>query len=216
MPISEELSAQITELSVRYNVPIRATITLPEGNFDPVTKPDRIGEVCMVIRRPNGRLLTASKTFYPAGIYRLPTGGIAPDEPIESALLRETREETGLNVRIRRFLAAIEYLIPLQHSQGDRSTATSDLAAHHRSYQMFCTFAFLLDELNGTLTPLDSTEQIAEFREIVPAELPTVATTLEQVQDDYDTEIRGRWRNWGMFRAIVHRVVYAALSDEAE
>lgn len=213
MPISEQLLAQITELSGRYNVPIRATVTLPKGDFDPVTKPDRIGEACMVIRRPNGRLLTASKTFYPAGIYRLLTGGIMPDEPIEAALIRETREETGLDVQIRRFLAVIEYLVP-QHGQLDAPAAASNHPAHRTACRVFYTFAFLLDELGGTLAPLDSTERIADFREILPAELPTLATTLEQVQDDYDTEIRGRWRDWGMFRAIVHRVVYAALSDE--
>ncbi len=215
MPISEDLSAQITELSVRYNVPIRAAITLPKGNFDPVTKPDRIGEVCMVIRRPNGRLLTASKTFYPAGIYRLLTGGIMSDEPIEAALIRETQEETGLDVKVHRFLAVIEYLVP-QHGQSDLSPAAPDHPAHKTAYQVFYTFAFLLDELGGTLAPQDNAEQIADFCEILPAELPTLATALEQVQDDYDTEIRGRWRNWGMFRAIVHRVVYAALSDEAD
>lgn len=215
MPISEKLLAQITELSGRYNVPIRATVTLPKGDFDPVMKPDRIGEACMVIRRPNGRLLTASKTFYPAGIYRLLTGGIMPDEPIEAALIRETREETGLEVQIRRFLAVIEYLMP-QHSQPDGSVTASDHPAHRTARRVFYTFAFLLDELGGTLAPLDNTERIADFREIFPAELPTLATTLEQVQDDYDTEIRGRWRDWGMFRAIVHRVVYAALSDEVD
>src|ERR1700730_11411247 len=69
--------------------------------FDPLNKTDRYGEVCMVVRRPNGKLLTMIKTFYPKGAYRLTTGGINHGENILDALLRETQEETGLQVEIQ-------------------------------------------------------------------------------------------------------------------
>jgi NAD+ diphosphatase len=46
------------------------------------------------------------------------------------------------------------------------------------------------------------------------AELPVLAATLEAAPDRFDAAIGGNWRDWGRFRAIVHRVVYQALSDD--
>src|SRR2546427_9724952 len=92
----------------------------------------------MVIRRPNGNVLLAIKTFYPRNAYRLPTGGVRHGERILDALLRETAEETGLETVVRRFLAHVTY----------RGTAAS-LGAPP-SAPLFNTFAFLLDETGGT------------------------------------------------------------------
>ncbi len=206
--VPEELHQQIASLAAGYGVPFAVSITLPDVQFDPFGRQDRVGEVCMVVRRPNGRLLTATKTYYPPTISRLLTGGIAPGELIETALLREVEEETGLEVVIRRFLAVIEYTATRTISQLESNgTAHVDNAAH------FCTFAFLLDEIGGVLSPQDDQERIAAFHEVTPDELPHLAAALEQVADTYDHEIHGHWRSWGLFRAIVHRVVYAALSD---
>ena len=98
----------------------------------------------MVVRRPNGKVLVAIKTFYPRGAYRLPTGGIHHGERVLDALLRETHEETGLDTAVRRFLATISY----------RGRSTPNAAP------LFHTFAFLLDELGGTLGALDTNEEI--------------------------------------------------------
>lgn len=219
MPIPDELYTQIAPLAARYGTPIRVSVTLPDGSFDPLTKPDRIGEVCMVIRRPNGALLTAIKTFYPPEAYRLPTGGIAPGEPIETALLREVQEETGLAVTVRQFLAVIEYIAP-SVKRADELTAPEHAAplemggvSDQTHHSLFYTFAFLLDEIGGVLAPQDASERLAGFREVLPPELPAMARLLEQVADTYDPEIGGNWRHWGIFRAIVHRVVYATLAD---
>jgi 8-oxo-dGTP pyrophosphatase MutT (NUDIX family) len=205
MQLAPELHAQVETLSTRYGSPIRTTVMLPDGRFDPFVKSDRIGEVCMVIRRPSGHLLTARKTFYPRNAYRLLTGGIAHGEPIEAALRREVVEETSLAVDVRRFLAIIAYTAPV--SVPDTGPpARADNLAH------FYTFAFLLDEIDGTLAPQDPDEQIDAFREVLPEELPALATRLEQVPDETDPEIGGRWRSWGMFRAVVHRVVHTTLT----
>ena len=150
----------------------------------------------MVIRRPSGRILLSIKTFYPRGAYRLPTGGIGHRERILDALARETEEETGLDTALRRFLAAISY----------RDGAAPE------GPPIFHTFAFLLDEIGGTLETRDAEEQIEEWIEVEPAELSTVATRLERVTTAYSDEIGGRWSDWGRFRAIVHRVVADALA----
>jgi len=185
------IEADIHTLAMRYGVPRRIVAPLDGTSFDPIARSDRYGEVCMVVRRRNGRLITAIKTFYPMGCFRLLTGGVTHGETIEAALQREVEEETGLQTVIRRFLAVIVY-----------------------PPQRFATFAFLLDERSGELGLRDPHERIAAFREINVAELPILAATLEAAPDCFDAAIGGNWREWGRFRAVVHRVVYQTLSDD--
>lgn len=193
--LPQSVQHELEQLAQRYGQPLVYTADLGANDlFDPLNKTDRYGEVCMVVRRKNGRLLTMTKTFYPKGAYRLPTGGINYGESIHDALLRETHEETGLQVNINRFLAAIAYRVPVVNTQ-----------------PLFYTFAFLLDEVNGTLGAIDETERIEAFREIEPAELPTLATFLEAVKNEYSEEIDGIWNDWGHFRAVIHRAVWEAL-----
>jgi NAD+ diphosphatase len=197
MPLSPEREAEITDLANRYGVPRRLTVDVPTM-FDPLNKTDRIGEVCMVVRRTDGRLVTARKEFYPPDGYRLLTGGIHHDEPIEGALLRETYEETGLDAVIRRFLAIIEYRLPITPPRS------------------FYTFALLVDETGGTLEPQDENERLAGYLLIRPDELPAMAATLANVTSGSgnDPILDGRWHEWGIFRSIVHHVVYDVLHDK--
>ena len=201
---------ELAELAARYGTPLVEQVALlsrsgqfgprirertlrTSGSFAPIGKPDRFGEVCMVVRRPDGTLITARKTYYPPETFRLLTGGISHGEPIFAALLRETAEETGLEVAVRRFLAAVSYRL------NDSPTAE------------FYTFAFLLDELGGTLGAVDEEEQVAAFGSVLPADLPSLASKLESLGTGYDPEIAGIWQDWGRFRAIPHRLVYEAL-----
>jgi ADP-ribose pyrophosphatase YjhB (NUDIX family) len=193
--LTQKMRAEIARLAKRYGEPVRVDAVIDDGFFDPIRRPDRIGEVCMVIRRPNGKLLLSIKTFYPRGAHRLPTGGIADGEAIYDALVRETEEETGLETEVRRFLAAISY----------RSRSSPD------GSPLFHTFAFLLDELAGTLAPKDDTEQIEEYIEVAPADVGAVAARLESIAPEQSDRIAGDWASWGRFRAIVHRVVADAL-----
>jgi ADP-ribose pyrophosphatase YjhB (NUDIX family) len=203
--LAPAVESEIADLSARYGAPRRLAVDLAGSLFSPLTLADRYGEVCMVVRRPNGTLITAIKTFYPAGAFRLLTGGVGHGEPIAAALLREIAEETGLEVVVRRFLAVIEYHL---RGLGDRPS-NPELASSNS--QPFATFAFLLDEMGGTLAAQDDDEQIGAFREVEIAELPALAQSLEQVPDIVDRQIDGSWRDWGRFRAVVHRVVYEAL-----
>lgn len=164
----------------------------------------------MVVRRPNGRLITAIKTFYPPGAFRLLTGGVGHGELIEAALLREVAEETSLEVVVRRFLTVIEYQLDSPVVPGPPSVAPIDEPQTTGQYY-FATFAFLLDEVGGTLESHDPAERIGAFREVAPNELPMMAEMFDRVDDRFDPVIGGSWGDWGRFRAVVHRVVYEAL-----
>ena len=188
------MRAEIGELSRRFGEPAIRAVALDDIAFDPVGNPSRFAEVCMVVRRPTGDVLLSIKTFYPRGAYRLPTGGIDRDEPIHDAVLRETREETGLEVALRRFLAALTY-----HDGAGGPP-------------VFHTFAFLLDDASGApVTPLDEHEQIESYREVPVADLPRVAVRLERIPPDGAPGIPN-WDAWGRFRAHVHRAVHEALT----
>ena len=191
--LDEATRVEVGDLARRFGEPLRIEATIHDGFFDPIHRTDRVGEVCMVIRRPNGKVLVSTKDFYPRGAYRLPTGGIDHGERIEAALVREAHEETGLETRIERFLAAISYVPP---------------AGGH----IFHTFAFLLGERGGTLGPLDPHERILDYREIAPAELTAVADRLDALTSEQSSDIVGDWADWGRFRAVVHRAVARALS----
>lgn len=196
MELSAATLRELARLAERFGAPRIVDSPIPDHFDDPIRKPDRFGEVCMVVRRPSGRLLLSIKTFYPRGAYRLPTGGIHPGEPVYDALLRETYEETGLEFTVRRFLARISY----------RAAGSPDVTP------LFHTFAFLIDETGGTLGPIDTSEQLEGWREVTVADLPAVARSLDDIRGQGALDIGGDWRAWGRFRAVVHRVVHEALS----
>lgn len=190
---------ELEQLAARYGQPLVRDVTLEmERPFSPLSKNDRYGEVCMVVRRPDGSLITAKKTFYPEGAFRLLTGGISHGEGIFDALLRETQEETGLEVEVARFLAAVAYRTP-----------------HQPERCSFFTFAFLLEERGGTLGAIDEDERVEGFGAVAPADLPAMAERLAALPNTRHPEVEGSWRDWGVFRAVIHRVVYEALADDA-
>jgi ADP-ribose pyrophosphatase YjhB (NUDIX family) len=192
---SGAIEAEIAALTERYGAPQRSLAVLEDDRFDPYVMTDRYGEVCMVIRRPNGRLITMRKEVYPPGVFRLPTGGIRHGEAIHAALLRETAEETGLDVTISRFLCAVGYRGPADPPERIG----------------FASFAFLLDERGGVLASHDPAERLEAFGALAPHELPTLAAHLEQLSATRARAIGGRWQSWGRFRAVIHRAVATAL-----
>lgn len=196
MELPPSVTREVAALAMRFGEPRRVRSPIEDHFNDPIRKEDRFGEVCMVIRRPSGRLLLSIKTFYPRGAYRLPTGGIHHGEGVYEALVREAHEETGLDLEVQRFLAHISY------------PALRDAAGP----PLFHTFAFLLAERGGTLGAIDLSEQIEDWREVAPDELPAVASFLDALRTTGTLDIGGDWRAWGRFRAVAHRVVHEALA----
>ncbi len=143
----------------------------------------RTGEVILALRRPGDRVLLHTKPFYPAGVYRLPSGGIKPGEKIEKAVRREGYEEVGLDVRIERFLGVITYTF-----------------RHGDEVIPFTSYVFLVaSDDAGEPHVTDTDERISGYRDVPWSDLPSVADELEALEPD--------WSDWGRFRAIGHRFV---------
>lgn len=66
----------------------------------------RDGRLLMVEERANGQL-----------VLNQPAGHLEPDESLEHAALRETREETGWDVRLTAFVGAYQWKAPV-HADG--------------------------------------------------------------------------------------------------
>jgi NAD+ diphosphatase len=198
MDNSPPLDTQIEHLTAWFGRPLMRMVSVGTAAFwDDF---GRSAEVCMILRRKSGLILTLAKTFYPPGVSRLLTGGVEPGETIHAALLREVHEETGLLVTISRFLAVIAYHSEHGHPNGG-------------GMPQFYTFAFLLDEVGGTLGTLDPHEHVLAFREIPVDELPTIADILDHLPAVFSPELDGYWHEWGRFRAIVHREVWQLLAE---
>ena len=166
---------EIERLGSRFGHPETLEFVLDDIDFKPLGG-KRKAEVAMAIRRPNGKILLQTKEFYPTNLFRLPTGGLKAREDIEAALLRETEEETALSVRIRDFSAVLNYLA----DSGE---------------PVFRSYLFLLDESGGVLQEYEPKERISGWMEAAPAQLQQAAEQLRSC--------KGRWKNWGRFRALV-------------
>lgn len=181
--------AEISGLNADYGPGERRRVTLEVSavNFDNwlqklVTNPNRRGEVVLAIQRPDRRMLLHTKRFYPEGVYRLPSGGVRPDEPVLSGVMRETKEETGLDVVIDRFLGTVEY----EFCHGDQAL-------------FFVSYVFLVRADNDEPVVQDPDEQITGFRYVAPAEIRGVAAQLRVLPT--------KWADWGHFRALPHDLV---------
>lgn len=165
--------------------PLQIVHELPSVGFPPVSERAH-GEVCMAILRLNGRFLLQTKQSYPGAVMRLPSGGIKRGEEVEAALLREIWEETNLTVKIERFVARMGYKAGESHSK-------------------FFTHLFLVREVSGVLQSNDPDENISDWREILPEELPAYADKLRAITPS--------WRSWGIFRAAAMDTLYHHTAD---
>lgn len=171
------------------------------GEHQMLVSDGRRAEICYIMHRgdPAAGLLLHIKTFYPAGAYRLPTGGIHLGESVEETLAREIYEETGLGVggaesqvHVQRCLGVVVYAL------AHRTAGTT---------YPFATYHFLVQmPADGVLAPLDPSEQIGGWQWRRPAELGDVAARLGAVGQS-----RREWGDWGRFRALSHRFVAAQL-----
>lgn len=156
--------------------PELAMITFNPGRRHDVTLFVFNGERLALIRKPH----------FPEGIWRTPGGGIKPDEDFVTGVIREGREELGVDIALERYLVVAravfrfaDQTVPWQTHVFSASTPSEDLA------------------------PLDTTE-IAEARWGTPAEL------LGPIRKRLLATDRALWR----YRVALHDAAMAALSED--
>lgn len=67
----------------------------------------------------HGRLLMVEETAGGQLVLNQPAGHLEPDETLAEAALRETREETGWDVRLTAFVGAYQWKAPIQADGSD-------------------------------------------------------------------------------------------------
>lgn len=124
--------------------------------------------VAAVIVRGDGRVLAMRRSAHKdagAGLWETVSGRVAPDEPLEDALLREVREETALEVRLR--------------------PGPVDAYVARRGDRPMCVVVYRADWIAGEVVRSDEHDDHAWW---TPAEL-RAATTLVRLADAVDRAI---------------------------
>lgn len=67
----------------------------------------RVHDVTLFILNPAGQLILIRKHAYPPGAWRAPGGGVDVGEELAEGAAREALEETGLHVRVTRYLMRV-------------------------------------------------------------------------------------------------------------
>ncbi|MBC7255430.1 MAG: NUDIX hydrolase [Chloroflexi bacterium] len=182
----------IDQAIARYGAPIERSFSFVMGQefmeYWEHVLANREAEVVLAMQYPHGGFLIHTKREYPAGVYRLCSGGINRGEPLLTAVARELEEETGLHGDIQRFLGIL----------------TSRLEGDGRVL-FFTSYVFHIHLKEGTLAPQDDAEGILGFREVSLPDLATVAADLASLEGPF-------WGDWGRFRAAAHRFVVEALT----
>lgn len=184
---------EVAWLASRYGPSQRlhVSITMAETEFTYwwqklVQQRNRRGEVVLAIQRADGNVLLHTKSFYPTGLYRLPTGGVFPWEKVLFGARREAKEETGLDIHIVRMVSIITYHF---HNGG--------------RHVPFVSYVLLTRSDSVQPVVADTGERISDFCFVPPDRLRHVAQTLRQ--------LNGQLAGWGAFRAVPHELVAEAL-----
>lgn len=143
----------VSELEARLGPPVHREMTyeIDAFEFDMVEGSmynGRAHDVTMFIRKKDdpSSFVVIRKPFFPPEAFRAPSGAANRGETLEHGAVRESKEETGLDVELTRYLARIN----ARFTSEDR---VIDWTSH----------IFEAQELSGKLDPID-THEIAEAK----------------------------------------------------
>jgi len=175
---------------------INKTFLRVGGPFPPPWDDCKKGEIVLVLQKKDNKIWLLRKRHYPPKVYRLPTGGIEINEDINTALFRELKEETGLDIPPTEFLGIIYY----------------EFITKARQKAYFSSYIFRYFPINKDLKPTDESERISDTIWVEPASLKRISETIKS-QTNYKKPLPfGERSDWCKFRSAIHWEVYKLLS----
>ncbi len=149
-------------------------------------KKGRYHDITCFIRMDGEFVVIQKHDYAESGIFRAPSGGAHPGESIEEAAVREMYEETGMHVKLRRFVLDVHL-----------DVICNDTAITWRS------LVFLADAISGNMKEID-TYEIYSVRLMSKEEL---LSTVDELMEN---------SGWGGFkyRAFLTREFFKALDNE--
>ena len=143
----------------RYGQPrtFRRDWEIEPGAFQMVRNSQKHGrahDVTMFIFNDDDKLVLIRKHMNPPGAFRAPSGGVNPGESMQDGALREALEETGLIIKLQRYIA--RFLMTFTTENGKRLEWRSDV--------------FIARALSGEMVTQD-TREIAEVQAFSVEEL---------------------------------------------
>ena len=149
----------LNQLEGKYGVPriLRTAYTMNQQGFDLLKWSMRHGrahDVTLFISKGD-KIAVIRKPSYPLDVYRPPSGGVERGEDFETGARREAYEETGLEIRLQKYLLKVY----VDFSFGDEEVC-------------WTSHVFAAQAVGGRLQPVD-TKEIADARWATIDELNT-------------------------------------------
>jgi 8-oxo-dGTP pyrophosphatase MutT (NUDIX family) len=183
---------EIRRLEARFGRPREAVLSyaILRGEFDFIRSTQRKGRAHDVTAfvLHDDRLAVIQKPSYPDGAWRVPSGGIGDGEPFEEGMAREVLEETGLSVRMSRYLYRVQVAFVAGDDRIDWTTHAVE--------------AELIEPPPAILQPIDTGEIVAACFLDWPTLLGPVREKLVETESGGLT-----------YRAHLHDLVYRCYSD---
>ena len=182
---------EIQSLIERFGDPVRLQFTADFLEFEchlvrQTRNKGRLHDVTCFIRHAEDEYVVIQKHNYArSGIYRAPSGGAAVGESLEHAAHREMHEETGLEIRLLRFVLDMSL-----------DVACADETIPWRS------LVFLAEPVGGTMQPIDT-------REIFDAKVMTRQRLLGEVDK---LMIESGWGGFA-YRSFLTREFFKRLDE---
>jgi len=148
---------ELKKIEQRYGQPIEIPLEVKMGEDDfqllkESQHDGRAHDVTLFILMDK-KVVVIQKHFHPEGVYRPPSGAIKPNESFEEGAKREAREETGLQIKL------VKYVLRMKPT-----------FIHDKERIPWTSHVFLARKVGGELKPQD-TKEIREVKLVTIEEL---------------------------------------------